>query len=140
MISIRNYNPDTDYPAVNALYKDSLTFGGQFDEARDSETRLRDLVKEKPEAIIVALENGNVVGTTTLFEDGRSAWLYRFAAKDNTEVTKALWDKAKDIFKQKGHSQVLVYSPSGNSRFEKRYLDLGFNKGNDFTAYWQDIK
>ncbi len=140
MIRIRNYNPD-DYPSIKALYGDSSIFGGQFDEARDSAERLANLAQEKPNAILVAEDEGNIIGTVTLFEDGRSAWLYRFAVKKGNEsqVTRLLFDKAKEILKQKGHTQVLVYAPTEDKSFENRYSNLGFNKGNDFTAYWQDL-
>ncbi len=141
MIQIRNYNPKTDYEAIKSLYEDSATFGGQFDEARDSEDKLKKLVDEKPNAILVAEIDNAIVGTVTLFEDGRSAWLYRFAVKkeNEKEVSFALWNEAKVIMKNRGHSQVLVYAPAGNLNFENRYKDIGFNKGNDFTAYWQDL-
>lgn len=141
MMRVRNYNPEMDYPAVERLYKDSSTFGGQFDEARDSEKRLHDLAEQKPDAILVAESDGDIVGTVTLFEDGRSAWLYRFTVvrEYDSEATQMLWGKAREILKQKGHSQILVYAPAGNASFEKRYVDLGFSKGNDFTAFWQDI-
>jgi hypothetical protein len=138
MIVIRNYNPNTDYPSVESLYKDSSTYGGQFDETRDSAERLAKLIAKKPDSILIAENDGKIVGTVTLFEDGRSAWLYRFAV-NNEEVSRILWQKAKEIFKQKGHSQILVYAPVGDKKFEKRYTDLNFNKGSDYTAYWQDI-
>jgi len=141
MITIRNYNSN-DYPSIESLYKDSSTFGGQFDEARDSKERLKILIEQKPDTILVAENDGEIVGTVTLFEDGRSAWLYRFAVRKEFEstATKALWEKAKEIFGQKGHSQILVYAPVAEKSFEKRYRELGFNKGKDFTAYWQDLK
>ena len=140
-MKIRNYNPNTDYKAVAALYKSSETYGGQYDDARDAEDRLKTLVEQKPDAILVAEDNGEIVGAVTLFEDGRSAWLYRFAvqAENEKEISKLLCKQALSILKQKGHSQVLVYAPAGNEHFENRYTTLGFNKGNDFTAYWQDV-
>ncbi len=140
MINIRNYNSN-DYSSIESLYKDSATFGGQFDEARDSKEQIDKLVSDKPEAVLVAEVNGEIGGTVTIFEDGRSAWLYRFAVKKDmeAEVTELLWAKAKEIVKRKGHTQVLVYAPVGNGDFEHRYLNLGFTKGSDFTAYWQDI-
>ena len=143
MITIRNYNPN-DYEQVAALYKQTDLFGGQFDEARDSADRLAKLVTSKPDAILVAEsdEAGKIIGTVTLFEDGRSAWLYRFAVEKGEQevaVTKMLWDKAKATLNQKGHTQVLVYAPVGDKGFEQRYTQLDFKKGNDFTAYWQDI-
>ncbi len=140
MLNIRPYNPTIDYLAVKSLYLDSATFGGQFDEARDSEDRLRDLIRQKPEAILVAENDSNIVGTVTIFEDGRSVWLYRFAVKNqDMEVTRQLWDYAKEKCKKLGHTQVLVYAPEGNDAFEERYTMIGFTKGGNFTAYWQNL-
>lgn len=135
---IRNYKPE-DYEQVKVLYQDSSLYGGQYDDARDSESQMLKLSKTKPDVILVAEEDGEVVGTVTLFEDGRSAWLYRFAVKGGEEVSKALWGRAKTIMKEKGHSQVLVYAPVGNKHFEERYTNVGFSKGNDYTAYWKNI-
>ncbi len=142
MITIRRYNPDLDYQSVKNLYVASETFGGQFDETRDGEERLAKLVNEKPDSILVAESNGEVVGTVTVFEDGRSAWLYRFAVRDQDEIliAQALYERAQEILRELGHhTQVLVYAPTGNIDFENRYTALGFKKGNNYTAYWQDI-
>ena len=138
-IKIRNYNP-TDYKELFALYSDSDTFGGQFDEARDSEDKVNTLITEKKDAILIAEIDGALVGTVTLFEDGRAAWLYRFAVQKEFEeqITKELNSKALEILRRKGHSQVLVYAPANDKHFENRYKKLGFKKGNDYTAYWQE--
>lgn len=140
MIKIRNYNPESDYEQVANLYKDSKTFGGQYDEARDSEEKLRKLSKSKPDCILIAEIGNRVVGTVTLLEDGRTAWLFRFAVqKENEEeISGELFSEAKKLLKEKGHTQVLVFAPNDGS-FDKRYKNIGFNKGNDYTAYWQDI-
>lgn len=141
VMNVRDYNSATDYEDIQSLYKNSATFGGEFDEARDSKNRLDTLEKEKPQSILVAEEYGCVVGTVTLFEDGRSAWLYRFAvqAENENAIAKLLCEKALQVMKERGHSQVLVYAPANDGRFEERYLALGFAKGDDYTAYWQDL-
>ena len=138
---IRNYNPDTDYPSIEALLNAEGTFGGQFDEARDTKERIDALESAKPGSVLVAEDDGVIVGTVTLFEDGRSAWLYRFAVQQDNEaeITKHLNEQALQTMKDRGHTQVLVYAPQGDKHFEDRYASLGFNKGSDFTAYWQDI-
>ena len=139
-MKVRNYTPE-DYEAVSDLYKDSSTFGGQFDGARDTAERLQNLVKQKPDAILVAEDDGKIIGTVTLFEDGRSAWLYRFAVAnvDNSiDIAQKLFSRASEILKSMGHTQVLVYAPA-NNKFDGRYMSLGFNKGDDYTAYWQDL-
>ncbi len=140
-MNIRNYNPETDYQGIEALLNAEGTFGGQFDEARDTKERLDVLEASKPGSILVAEDEGKIVGTVTLFEDGRSAWLYRFAVQqeNESEITELLNEKALETMKDLGHTQVLVYAPQGDEHFEDRYTSLGFNKGNDFTAYWQDI-
>lgn len=140
-MKIRFYNPNTDYTQIEELYKKPDTFGGQFDSARDSNEKLSELSKNKPNCILVAEEDSKIIGTVTLFEDGRSAWLYRFAIqkKNELDIASELWNKTKKIMKEMGHSQILVYAPKGDERFQKRYTSLGFTKGNDFTAYWQDL-
>lgn len=141
-MNVRNYNSVTDYPAIESLLRDTKTYGGQFDEARDTKERIDVLEAKKPNSVLVAEIDNEIIGTITLFEDGRSAWLYRFAAKKEYEeqATKLLWNKAQEIMKLRGHTQVLVYAPAGNSDFQDRYSKLGFNTGGNYTAYWQDIK
>jgi hypothetical protein len=41
--------------------------------------------------------------------------------------------------KEQGHSQVLVYAPVENIQFEQRYKKLGFNKGGNFSCFWENI-
>ncbi|MFZ2126509.1 MAG: GNAT family N-acetyltransferase [Candidatus Microsaccharimonas sp.] len=135
-MNIRNYAP-SDYGQLKTLYLDSSFYGGQFDEARDSEERLR---KIGHDSILVAEDNGMIFGTVSLIDDGRVAWLFRFAVKDNDlKVARALKEKAIEVLKSRGHTQVLVYSPIDNKQLDRRYLDLGFNKGGDYTAYWQEV-
>ena len=141
MSSLRNYK-SSDYSQVTALYKQSDLFGGQFDENRDSEEKLNQIIAKDPEAILVYESEGKIIGTISLIEDGRVAWLFRFAVtKDQHEqkATKSLSDKALEILRGRGHAQVLVYAPVDNKDFEDRYSNLGFEKGDDYTCYWKDI-
>ena len=140
-MNIRTYTPK-DYPRLAALYKQSALYGGQFDENRDSEERLRKRTEADPDAILVAEQDGEIIGTVSLIEDGRVAWFFRFAVlqgNDEAAVTKALCDKAFEALKAKGHNQVLVYTPVGDERLHSRYSDLGFNHGGDYACYWKDI-
>jgi hypothetical protein len=138
-MKIRGYEL-ADYSQIKALYLDSSTFGGQFDEARDAEERLRKKIEADPDAILIAENNSVLIGTISLIDDGRVAWLFRFAVKgQNTEVTKALHDEAVKLLKARGHTQVLIYSPVGNDGLDDRYQQLGFIKGDDYTCYWREI-
>lgn len=138
-MTIRTYQDD-DYEAVKALFEDESTFGGQFDPDRDSSARLATLAHDKPDCLLVAEVDGDVRGTVTLFEDGRTAWLFRFAVKEGDQaVTHALYQKMVEHAKARGHQQVLVYAPVGNEGFAERYQALGFTKGGDYTCFWQEF-
>jgi predicted N-acetyltransferase YhbS len=130
----------SDYEQLKKLYLDSSIFGGQFDEARDASDRLQKKIEADPDAIMVAEIDNRIVGTVSLIDDGRVAWLFRFAVqKDQAEALKALHDKAIEILKSRGHTQVLVYTPVGNTKLDSRYEQLGFTKGDDYTCYWKEI-
>ncbi len=136
---VRSYKPE-DYTQVKIMYQDQSTFGGQFDENRDTEERLNILIVKNDKAILVAEADGKIVGTVTIFEDGRSCWLYRFAVKDNNQaVAVKLIQKAREVAKELGHRQFLVYAPVDNADFETRYVNAGFNKGGDYSCYSMDI-
>lgn len=142
---IRSYEPN-DYEQLIELYKRSELYGGVFDEERDSFDRFNKRIEADPNSIIVAEnQEGKILGTVSLIEDGRVAWLYRFCVlptHDDIEqwkkVTTDLNDYAIDALKKKGHKEVLVYT-SQDQTLHKRYTDLGFTKGSDYTCFWKDI-
>lgn len=137
---IRPYEP-ADYEQLKALYLNSSTFGGQFDEARDASDRLQRKIEADPDAILVAEVDTTLVGTVSLIDDGRVAWLFRYAVQnDQTDALKALHDRAVAILKSRGHTQVLVYTPVGNNELDSRYEQLGFTKGGDYTCFWKELK
>ena len=136
---VRSYEP-TDYEQLKALYLASDTFGGQFDEARDASDRLQKKIGADPDAILIAVEHDKIVGTVSLIDDGRVAWLFRFAVPlGDADTTQVLHDKAVAVLKARGHSQVLVYTPVGNTDLDSRYDQLGFTKGGDYTCFWKEI-
>ena len=140
-MNIRNYRQE-DYQQVKELYQDSSLFGGQFDEERDAESKLTAHSKADPQSILVCERDNKIIGTVSLIENERLAWLFRFAVpkgNNEAEATKALYNKAISILKERGHKQVLVYSLVGNEPLDNRYLKLGFQKGDDYTCYWKEI-
>lgn len=140
-IVVRQYTP-SDYESLISLYKDSSLYGGQFDENRDAKQKLQKRIENDPDAILIAELNGKVVGTVSLIEDGRVAWLFRFCVietKNHDEITQALFTKAKEALHAKGHHQVLVYTPVGKEKLNDRYEKLGFTIGGDYTCFWKNI-
>lgn len=140
-ILVTPYTP-TDYPGLKHLYQQSDLYGGQFDPDRDSEERLRRRIEADPDAILIAKIKGKVVGTVSLIEDARVAWLFRFAverSEHEAAITEQLCSYALNILRQRGHSQVLVYTPTDNQHLHERYEQLGFQRGNDYTCYWREF-
>jgi len=140
-VDIRSYL-SSDYEKVKALYLDSSLYGGQFDEARDAKEVLEKKIQQDPHAILVAEINGIMVGSISYIEDGRVAMLFRFVVQKQSmeeEVTEALFNKARTYLKEKGHTQILVYTPTHDERLQERYRLLGLRRGEDYTCYWQDI-
>jgi ribosomal protein S18 acetylase RimI-like enzyme len=136
---IRNYR-DSDYEQLKELYQHSEWYGGVFDEARDGRERLAKKITDDPEAIMVYEDNGELLGTISIIEDGRVAWLYRFIVKDfDLTITKELYDRAVAVLKQRGHTQVLVYSAVKDEQLDGRYQSLGMEHGTNYTCYWQEI-
>ena len=131
---------DQDYPELCALYKHTELYGGVFDEARDGRERLSNKIAQDPDAILIHESNGQLDGTISLIEDGRVAWLYRFIVVGfDPDVTKELYNKAVTILKDRGHSQVLVYSEANNAQLDTKYQALGMTKGGNYTCFWAEI-
>lgn len=137
-MNIRSYK-DEDYDNLKQLYLDTNLYGGSFDEFRDGRDTLAKKISQDSEAIIVAEEQGELIGSISIIEDGRVAWLYRFVAlKDNT--AEALYEVARETLSKRGHKEVLVYSDPNNDSLTERYTNLlGFNRGNNFVCFWKEI-
>lgn len=136
---IRSYT-DSDYEQLKALYQQTELYGGVFDGARDGRERLAKKITSDPDAILVYEQDGKLLGTISLIEDGRVAWLYRFIVKDfEPNVTKELYAKAIAILKERGHTQVLVYSTVDDTKLDNRYESLGMTKGSNYSCFWQEI-
>lgn len=140
MISVRPYQP-SDYPALKALYESNDTFGGQFDTDRDSEQRINKQIAFDKDSVLVAEKEGKLVGSVSILQNPRLAWLMRFAvaAEYEQEVTQSLFEEASRILKEKGHLQVLVYAAKENGKFRERYLNLGFAEGNSYTSFFREL-
>lgn len=140
---IRPYEPG-DYGQVAALYRRGDLYGGQFDENRDAPARLQAQQAGASESVLVAVgPEGAVLGTVSLIDDGRVAWLFRFAVDRTSledEVAKALYRTATAVLAKRGHRQVLVYTPSGDDHLHNRYEELGMTRGGDYTCYWNELR
>ncbi len=138
-MAVRNYT-DGDYEGLKGLYQHSEWYGGVFDEARDGRERLARKIADDPQAILVYEKDGKLVGTISVIEDGRVAWLYRFVVKDHDKAVAAeLYAATTANLKARGHNEVLVYTPADDDLLAERYDELGMTRGGNYTCYYKDI-
>jgi hypothetical protein len=136
---IRSYQ-DSDYDQLKGLYQHTEWYGGVFDEARDGRERLAKVIANDPQAILVYEEDSILKGTISIIEDGRVAMLYRFVVPiQDDNIAQQLYSEAVKTLKERGHSQILVYSAIDNPELDKRYMQLGMTKGSDYICFWADI-
>ncbi|CAN5386198.1 hypothetical protein BH10PAT3_BH10PAT3_5210 [soil metagenome] len=136
---VRSYQ-DTDYDMVKTLYEHTEWYGGSFDERRDGREALKRKIAADPEAIFVFEQDGQLLGTISIIEDGRVAWLYRFVDRDNNpDVAKALYGAATDVLRARGHQEVLVYSDPSRPEIAERYKALGMVAGGEYTCFYSSL-
>lgn len=136
---IRGY-VDNDYGQLKSLYKHREWYGGVFDEARDGRARLSKKITQDPESILVYEEATKLLGTVSIVEDGRVAWLYRFVVQDlDRVISQKLYDAATAVLKARGHREVLVYSTAGDASLDEHYVGLDMHKGGKYTCFWRAL-
>lgn len=136
---IRSYRED-DYEQLKKLYEHHEWYGGVFDEARDGRERLARKIADDPEAILVYEQDGEIVGTISIIEDGRVAWLYRFVVRNfDPAISRQLYERAITVLKARGHQEVLVYSSAGDHQLDEHYESLGMARGSDYTCFWKKL-
>lgn len=138
---IRSYN-SADFQSVAKLYKNSATYGGQYDAERDEPERLLKTA-ENGNLLVCEIEN-SIVGTVMILDNPHSFWLIRFAVDPSYarshEVANELDKAVSVIAKQRGHSNILVYTDPQDSALKQRYEQLGFNESSDYRCFWKGVK
>jgi hypothetical protein len=134
---VRFYTP-ADYQQLCNLYKHSDQF--EFDEVTDSEENLIRKIKRDPESLLVVEENGKIVGSVSVIEDGRIALLFRLVALDNNQDTlQKLIIEAENILRKRGYEEVHNTAPLEDLSALMEREKLGFNKGKPYMWFWKKI-
>jgi len=136
------YYKQTDYKKLIDLYKQSEQF--KLDEVTDSEEGLTRKVEKDPESLLVAEDNGRIVGSVSIIEDGRIALLFRLVAdptrSDKDEILKDLTEKSELILKTRGYQEMHNTAPTNDINALMERKKLGFQEGNTYTWFWKKIK
>jgi predicted N-acetyltransferase YhbS len=70
IMEIRSYT-DSDYPALELLYRSSTEF--PFDSETDSRPRLSAKIERDSGSILLAFKGDKLIGSVSIIEDGRIA-------------------------------------------------------------------
>jgi GNAT superfamily N-acetyltransferase len=137
-LDVRGYTL-IDYPSVKALYEEA----GVFDPETDAEDRLLAKVEENPDGLLVTTdEDGTVLGTVSIVDDGRIAILFRLVVKPGEHahmIRMRLLNDAETILKEYGYNEVHIIAPEEDKPIQDEYAHYGFTKGKPYRWFWKKI-
>lgn len=138
-MKIKNYTND-DYSEIVSILKDS----DLFDEVWDSEDNLNSLVAKNPQSILVAEDQGKVIGNIFIIPYGKKvSYLFRLAVKKEFRkqgIASALIRKAEEIVNQGGTTELGLYVDSGNINLQEFYKKRDFKISQKTYYYlWKEL-
>jgi ribosomal protein S18 acetylase RimI-like enzyme len=136
-MQIRPYT-STDYASVIAIYKE----GELFEEEMDSEEILKRKTERDPESLLVGLKNDQIIGTVSVVEDGRFAFVFRLAVKKSERgngVGTKLLSEAEKLLKKRGNKTVHILVNEKESELQSYYEKLHYRRGRLWRWLWKDL-
>lgn len=138
-MKIRNYK-NSDYLQVASILKEA----DLFDDVWDSENNLNSISNKNPKFILVAEEKGEVIGNVIIVQYGKKvSYLFRLVVKKEFQkggIGSALINKAEEIIKQGGATEVGLYVDSNNVNLQEFYKKRGFKISQKTYHYmWREL-
>ncbi len=137
-INLRNYRSE-DYAQVKA----NLEVAGLFWEDMDSEALLSRMMTRDPESIIVAENNGQIVGSAYFIDMGFAAMLSRLNVVPEhrkTGLGRRLIDEVNNRAKKRGFTQVHLTVHEEQERLKEWYKRQGCWEGNLYRWMGFDLR
>jgi len=138
-MKIRNYN-DQDYLDVVSILREA----DLFDDVWDSKENLVSMIGANPRSILVAEVDNIVVGNLFIVPYGNKvSYLFRLAVKTKFRkqgIASELIEKAEEIIRQSGVSEIGLYVDSGNFKLHGFYRRRGFKISSKTYHYmWKEL-
>lgn len=130
MTQIRNYQA-SDYQQVREI----LERGNLYWEPSDNEQALERKIQQRPDSILVAVEDDRVVGTQFIVEDFLPL-MFRLSVHPDYRskgIGKALMQRGEEILRQKGSNHVNILVASDDKELQSYYERQGYEKGNTYV-------
>lgn len=137
-VAIRSYST-ADYEQVKQILVDTE----MYYEPIDSSERLQEKILRDPTSICIAVKSDRVVGTVSLMEDGRMAFIFRLAVnpKDqNKGIGKALRKEAENELFRRGHREINILVEEDNKGLQEYYGRDDYERGNVFRWMTKERK
>ena len=127
VISIRPYLPEDYLPVKHILEEGNLYY-----DKMDSEEHLKEKITRDPQSILVATEGSNIIGTASIMEDGRMAFIFRLGVQmeqRNSGVGRKLIQEAETILHKRGYNEVHILVDENNPELQTYYEQRGYESG-----------
>ncbi|HLC91741.1 MAG TPA: GNAT family N-acetyltransferase [Candidatus Saccharimonadales bacterium] len=132
-VAIRPYNPEIDYPNVEA----NLRQAELFDADRDTEERLR----QYAHSVLVAEKDGQVVGSVYVV-DHIVPTLFRLVVNENHRrqgIGSALVEASKQRLETSGAKDLELFFEAHDRDLAAWYHRRGFKEGGSYRSMWDYI-
>lgn len=132
-MNIRNMKIE-DYTAVNNLWLNTKGMG--LNNLDDSLEGIQKYLQRNPKTCFVGLENEEIIGAILAGHDGRRAYIYHCAVKENKRYQgfgKRLVELALNALKDEGIHKVACVVFKDNLSGQKFWESCGFNCREDLT-------
>ena len=140
-MKIRPYYSE-DYEALIDLYRTSEEF--EVDPETDSERMLARKIERDPESVLVLEQEGELLASVSIIEDGRIALLFRLVVKEEVveqpgKLLQELVAYAEEILRERGYSEVHCMAPARWELGADVRRSLGFTPGNEYRWFWKEL-
>ena len=109
----------------------------------DEKDNIRDFLKKNPSTCLVALHDGNLIGTVLGGSDGRRGYIHHLAvqlSEQNKGIGKKLVDLCLNEFKKAGIQKCHIFVISDNEEGIAFWEKIGWQLRDDILVMSKEIK
>lgn len=136
-MEIRHY-VDSDFDQVRQVLEKSNLYWNQ----PDNKNSLKRKIADNPDSILVAIEEGKIIGTTIIVYDFMP-FIFRVAVDPEYRkkgVAKQLMETAEEQLKKRGYDHVNILVAAGDEKLQHLYERRGYEKGNSYVWMFKNLK
>ena len=138
-VKIRPYR-SIDYAHLRRILEEA----DLFDKIWDSKANLKKKIRTRPKSIIVAVEDGKIIGCIYAQTDGWGGFLWRLAVSSQYRrqgVGTKLLNSAELFLKKKGVKEMALWVNSKNTGLHKYYKKRGYIASkNTFKFFYKRLR